>query len=146
MSEEESITKVETSNSSITVNRPIYSVEEIENVTKVGFYTLTNLVIEADGRTLDIDESIPANSSLGMDPGDVIRITYKWRSPLDYTFGTQPVRSISSILASPTSPMNIQPSDVIENLQGFRRPIAIILISPVSTSIFRIFPKRLLGF
>jgi len=87
---------IETTNSDVSSDKPIFTVLWIRNNTKSAYYNLSKLQI-INGTQIDIDETIPENSSIGMDDTDVIEIAYRYRADIDHIFKTQPVRSISDL-------------------------------------------------
>jgi uncharacterized phage protein gp47/JayE len=64
----------------------------------------TNLVesylLESDGVTVDIDETNLINVSVGMDPTDIISVSYRYRDSNPYILLKQPADSIVSIISS----------------------------------------------
>ena len=86
-----------TTNDNVTVSKPIYSVIEVKNVTKSANYDITGFEIIGDGNVIDLDESLTANQSIGLDPTDVIQISYRYRDSDPYIFENQPVEAIMTV-------------------------------------------------
>jgi len=83
-------------NSEITIDKPIFQVLEVKNVTKQALYDVTGAVILGDGQVIDLDESLTANQAIGLDPTDVITVSYRYRDSDPYVFNNQPVASVVS--------------------------------------------------
>jgi len=95
---------VQTRNTEVISDYPIYEVTQIRNVTKGSDYDLTNLIITID--TLDIDETIPANLAIGMASGDRIEVDYKYRKSENFIFAHQPVITLNDVQGSVTGNLN----------------------------------------
>lgn len=85
-------------NSEINIEKPIYEVLKVRNVTKAEDYDLTGFVIIGDGEVIDLNESLPTNTLIGLDPTDVIQVSYRYRDSEPYIFLSQPVESIVSVV------------------------------------------------
>jgi len=85
-------------NSNITFEKPIYQVIEVKNVTKQALYDVTGAVILGDGQVIDLDETLQANQAIGLDPTDVIHVSYRFRDSEPYVFNNQPVDSVVSCI------------------------------------------------
>jgi len=85
-------------NSNITHTRPVYQVIEVKNVTKQALYDVTGAEILGDGQVIDLDESLQANLAIGLEPTDVIYVSYRYRDSEPYVFSNQPVDSIVSCI------------------------------------------------
>ena len=83
-------------NSDLTFEKPIFQVIAVKNVTKQALYDVSDAVILGDGQVIDLDESLPANQAIGLEPTDVIHVSYRYRDSDPYIFTNQPVASIVS--------------------------------------------------
>lgn len=87
-----------TQNSNITVDKPIYQILEVRNVTKSANYDLTNFLVVGDGDVIDLDEDLVTNQNIGLDATDIITVSYRYRDSEPYLFKNQPVDSIVSVI------------------------------------------------
>jgi len=71
---------------------------EVKNVTKQALYDVTDAVILGDGQVVDLDESLQANQAIGLEPTDVIYVSYRYRDSEPYVFTSQPVDSVVSCI------------------------------------------------
>jgi hypothetical protein len=92
-------------NNNVNVDNPIYDVIEIKNLSRGATYDTSGFRIINDGQVVDIDQNLPANISLGLNPSDVIVISYRYRSSSPYTFNQQPVESIVSVTGEISGPL-----------------------------------------
>jgi hypothetical protein len=92
-------------NPSVNIDNPIYDVIEIKNLSKGASYDTTGFRIINDGQVVDIDQNLPANISIGLNPSDVIAMSYRFRSSSPYTFSQQPVESIVSVTGELSGPL-----------------------------------------
>jgi uncharacterized phage protein gp47/JayE len=90
--------RVRVTDINVDADHEIFDIILVENLTRAGSYDTSNAIVEPDGKTINIDETIPANAVLGMGIGDVIETTYRYRSELSYYFLFQPVRRIISVV------------------------------------------------
>ena len=91
---------------SLTIDKPIFQVIEVKNVTKNAIYDLTGYVIIGDGEVVDLDETLPTNISIGLLPTDVIQVSYRYRDSNPYVFKRQPVVSIISVTGEDSGVLN----------------------------------------
>lgn len=84
-------------NENVNIDKPIYDVVSVVNATKGAAYDITDFEIINDGQVIDLNESLPTNVAVGLDPTDVILVTYRFRESQPYIFLRQPVESIVSV-------------------------------------------------
>lgn len=84
-------------NTELSTFNPIFEVTKITNVTRKLDYDLTNLQI-IGGSVIDLDETLDLNQQIGLDRFDVIHITYRYRTSLNYIPKRQPVIEIISVV------------------------------------------------
>jgi uncharacterized phage protein gp47/JayE len=92
-------------NPEVTVDKPIFEVIEVKNVSKSANYDTTGFQIIGNGQVVDLDENLSANVSIGLDPTDVIQISYRYRDSDPYVFNNQPVESITSVIGEISGPL-----------------------------------------
>jgi len=97
-----------TQNPNVTFQTPIYDVIEVTNVTKAASYDLTGFQIINDGQVIDLNESLVGNVSVGLDPTDIILVTYRFRESKPYIFKRQPVEAIVSVEGEISGPLSLQ--------------------------------------
>jgi uncharacterized phage protein gp47/JayE len=102
-------------NTDVNIDKPIFDVIEIRNVTKLATYDLTNFKIINDGQVIDLDESLETNVTIGLSPSDIISVTYRYRESEPYIFLRQPVESIVSVEGEISGPLSAENFTLIKN-------------------------------
>jgi hypothetical protein len=92
-------------NSNINIDKPIFQVIEVKNVTKQALYDVSGAVILGDGQVIDLDETLPANQDIGLAPTDFIYVSYRYRDSKPYVFANQPVDYIVSCVGENSGPL-----------------------------------------
>jgi len=92
---------VQSINTDVDAQHPIFRVSSIRNVTRNAEYDLTDLIIDVD--TLYIDSVV--NAGIGMALTDVISVVYEYRSDLIYIPLTQPIKDVVSLTGDASGPL-----------------------------------------
>ena len=98
-------------NSRVTAHTPIFEVSRVYNATRAAAYDLTGYQIIGDGDTVDLNETLPTNVSIGLASSDIIRVDYKFRSSDVFVLKNQPVENVVSVtgqLSGPLTPDNYE--------------------------------------
>lgn len=101
-------------NESITIDKPIFDVLDVKNVTKSASYDLEGFTIIGNGQVINLDETLPANMFIGLDPSDIITISYRNRDSTPYIFQNQPVESIVSVVGEISGPLTGDNYDLLK--------------------------------
>ena len=84
--------------------RDIATVSEVYNATKDAYYNLTNMLLVSN-RTIDLDETLPENISIGLDINDIVYASFTTVDPLDeiepLLNGVQIKQILTNITVSP---------------------------------------------
>jgi len=92
-------------NPDVTTEKPMFEVLQVKNVTKSANYDLTGFSIINNGQVIDLDEFLTANTTIGIDPLDVIQISYRFRNSIPFVFLNQPVETITSVVGENSGPL-----------------------------------------
>ena len=103
-----------TENPRVTAHTPIFEVSRIHNATRGASYDLTGYVVFGDGDSVDIDETLPANTLIGLATADVILVDYKYRSSDTFVLTSQPVESIVSVVGQVSGPLTTDNWDLVK--------------------------------
>ena len=87
--------RIKTTNSKVTPDTPIVSVNKVRNVTRVKDYDIAN--IEIMGDTLILSSTSQTNIAIGMATFDVIEVGYVYRSSNIILLDHQPAIDVSSV-------------------------------------------------
>ena len=87
-----------TLNPQVTANTPIFEVDRVHNATRGKDYDLTGYQIIGDGTTIDLNELLPLNVSVGLASEDVITVDYKFRNSNTFILQNQPVMDVISVV------------------------------------------------
>jgi len=87
-------------NEDVSATSPIFEVIEVKNATKAQLYDVTGATITGDGNVIDLDELISLNVTIGLDPDDIIFVTYRFRAGSDHKFRRQPVIEVDSVVGN----------------------------------------------
>lgn len=93
---------------------PIFDVSKVHNATKGKDYDLTNYQIIDNGDTIDLDETLATNISIGLASTDVVRVDYKFRSSDTFILQHQPVLGISSVVGQISGPLTSDNWDLVQ--------------------------------
>ena len=94
-----------TQNPLVTAHTPIFEVNRIYNATRGATYDLTGYQVIGDGDTIDLDETLLINATIGLSTSDVILVDYKYRSSDVFILENQPVLSIVSVEGQLSGPL-----------------------------------------
>lgn len=100
-----------TRNPQVTSSTPIFEVDRVHNATRGKDYDITGYQIIGEGTTIDVNELLPVNVSVGLASTDIVTVDYKFRSSDTFVLQTQPVMDIISVvgqLSGELSPANYQ--------------------------------------
>jgi len=84
-------------NDDLSPDTPIFEVLEVKNVSRNLSYSLANYQV-IGGSVIDLDETDPLNQQIGLDKFDTVKITYRYRTNLQYTPENQPIDEIISVV------------------------------------------------
>ncbi|MDB4330342.1 baseplate J/gp47 family protein, partial [bacterium] len=87
-----------TQNDDVTIEKPIYDVLEVTNVSKSASYDITGFTIIGNGQVINLNETLSANTTIGLDPSDIIQVSYRYRDSEPYIFIQQPAEAIVSVV------------------------------------------------
>lgn len=102
-------------NENVTVDKPIFDVIEVRNLTRASSYDVTNFRIINDGQVIDLDEDLEGNVAIGISPNDIISVTYRYRDSDPYVFLRQPVESIVSVEGEISGNLTSQNYTLVKN-------------------------------
>ena len=89
----------------VTAHTPIFEVFQVYNATRGASYDITGYQIIGDGDTIDLDESLLVNATVGLASTDVILVDYRYRSSDVFILKNQPVNSIVSVVGQLSGPL-----------------------------------------
>lgn len=92
-------------NPQVTAHTPIFDLHQVYNATRAAAYDITGYQIIGDGDTIDLDESLLINSTIGLAPTDVILVDYRYRSSDVFILKNQPVDNIVSVTGQLSGPL-----------------------------------------
>ena len=95
-------------NNNVDIDNPIFDVISVNNVSKSANYDLEGFAIIGDGQVINLDETLPANQAIGLDPSDVILVSYRYRDSEPYVFEVQPVESIVSVVGEISGTLSVE--------------------------------------
>lgn len=101
-------------NPRVTAHTPIFEVTRVHNTNKARDYDLAGYQIIGDGDTIDLDESLPTNVSIGLTVNDVIRVDYKFRSSDTFIMDHQPVNEIVSVVGEISGPLTTDNYELVK--------------------------------
>lgn len=87
---------VEVDQPDVSSSKPIFEVQMVRNNTKGAAYNLSRVKINS-GNRIRVDQTIAGNVTIGMDAGDIIEVSYRYREDLEHVFQRQPVHSVSDL-------------------------------------------------
>jgi len=102
-----------TNNTAVTAHTPIFEVSRVYNSTRGQNYDLTGYQIIGEGQVVDLDESNPVNTAIGLAVADVIRVDYKYRSSDIFILQHQPVTEIVSVTGQLSGPLTTDNWDLV---------------------------------
>lgn len=100
----------------LNISKPVFQVLEVKNVTKSTNYDTSGYEIIGDGDVIDLDETLPSNEAIGLDPTDTIVVSYRYRDSDPYIFKNQPVVDIVSVVGDQSGSLTIK-NYILEKLQ-----------------------------
>jgi uncharacterized phage protein gp47/JayE len=92
-------------NPRVTAHTPIFEVNQVYNATRGAAYDLTGYQIIGDGDTVDLNESLLHNITIGLASSDIILVDYRYRSSDVFVLNHQPVDSIVSVVGQLSGPL-----------------------------------------
>jgi len=92
-------------NTRVGPHTPIFEVTQVYNATKGKAYDISGYQIIGEGNTVDLNEAIPTNISIGLASRDVIKVDYKFRSSDVFVLVNQPVDEIISVVGEISGPL-----------------------------------------
>jgi len=101
-------------NSSVTAHTPIFEVSRVYNSTRAADYDITGYQIIGDGNTIDLDETLPKNVTIGLASTDTIKVDYKYRSSDTFVLAHQPVLNIVSVVGQLSGPLTSDNWDLVK--------------------------------
>lgn len=103
-----------TQNPRVSAHTPIFEVSRVRNATRGADYDLSNYQIIGEGTTIDLDETQPANSAIGLVTNDVIRVDYKYRSSDVFILDNQPVLDVISVVGELSGPLTTDNYELVK--------------------------------
>ena len=100
----------------ISITKPIFQILEVKNITKSSNYDISGAEIIGDGEVIDLDETLPTNVAVGLDPTDIVVVSYRYRDSEPYVFKQQPVMDIVSVVGDKSGPLS-KDNYVLQKLQ-----------------------------
>lgn len=100
----------------LSIEKPVFQVLEVQNVSKSSNYDITGYDVIGDGDVIDLDEDLSTNEAIGLDPTDVIVISYRYRDSEPYVFEQQPVMNIISVVGDQSGTLT-SANYILEKLQ-----------------------------
>jgi len=94
-------------NPNITIDKPIFDVIQVKNVSKSANYDTIGYIISGDGNVIDLDSTLAANIFIGLSPSDVIQIAYRYRDSDPYIFANQSVDSITAVVGETAGTLSV---------------------------------------
>jgi len=85
-------------NTRVGPHTPIFEVTKVYNATRGQEYDIAGYQIVGEGNTIDLDESLVRNITIGLASRDIIRVDYKFRSSDTFILQSQPVSEIVSVV------------------------------------------------
>lgn len=103
-----------TENPRVTAHTPIFEVSRVHNATRGANYDLTGMVIFGDGDSVELNESLPTNTLIGLATADIILVDYKYRSSDTFILENQPVENIVSVVGQLSGPLTSDNWDLVK--------------------------------
>jgi uncharacterized phage protein gp47/JayE len=100
-------------NPRVGAHTPIFQVTRIFNATRSATYDITGYQIIGDGDTIDLNETLPINVTIGLASNDIIQVDYKFRSSDTFVLQHQPVLSVASVVGQISGPLTPDNYDLV---------------------------------